>query len=184
MASELGQLFDQLKPFKRPAVESWHPVETVDFDLRIARNGDWLHQGGIITRRKLVKLFSTVLAYRNGDYYLVTPPVKYRIQVEDAPFLGVEVSVTNSGVATNQALQEIFIRTNMDDVVRLDQQHPLNIVIDPDTGEPAPYIEIRDGLKAKLTRPVFYELAEMCVQSDGASDAFGVFSAGEFFALG
>jgi len=182
--SELSQLFDQLKAFERPPVEKWHPDKTVEFDLRILRNGDWVHEGGLISRRKLVKLFSTVLALRDADYYLVTPQVRYLIQVEDAPFLGVELTTRNSDSGRNPRNQEIFIRTNMDEVVRVDAAHPLNVITEPKTQEPSPYVDVRDGLLARLTRPVFYELADMSQCPTNDPNEAGVYSAGKFFPLG
>jgi hypothetical protein len=181
--SELSQLFDQLKAFERPPIEKWHPNKTVDFDLRILKNGDWVHEGGVISRRKLVKLFSTVLALRDTDYYLVTPQVRYLIQVEDAPFLGVELTTRNTDPDHHPSNQEIFIRTNMDEVVRVDAAHPLNVILEPRTQEPSPYLEVRDGLVARLTRPVFYELAEMSEYCANEPCDAGVYSAGSFFPL-
>ena len=176
--SELGQLFDQLKAFDRPPVDTWWPDKTIEFDLRIAVNGDWFHEGGIIPRPSLVKLFSTVLVFRGGHYFLVTPEVKYRINVEDAPFMGLELNCRDLDQG-----QEIFIRTNMDEVVRLDSEHPLNVEIDSKTGEPSPYVEVRDGLRARLTRSVFYQLVDMCQPSVNGDQIHGVFSAGQFFPL-
>ncbi|MEL0615088.1 DUF1285 domain-containing protein [Marinomonas arenicola] len=45
-----------------------------------------MHDGYKIKRHKMVTLFSHILWYENGEYLLVTPVEKVRIQVEDAPF--------------------------------------------------------------------------------------------------
>ena len=58
-----------------------------DFDMRIARDGTWFYRGSPIHRKPLVKLFSTVLKRaESGEYWLVTPAERGRIQVDDAPF--------------------------------------------------------------------------------------------------
>ena len=183
---DLAQLFDQLAAFKRPPVETWHPQKTVEFDLRIAANGDWIHEGGIIQRHKLVKLFSTVLALRDGHYFLVTPQVKYRIRVEQAPFLAVELIATGNGRSQNLAF-----RTNMDEVVMVDSDHPVWVEVDERNNQPVPYVMVRDGLTAKLTRSVYYQLANLSLDkehlndtdSDPEASSIGTYSAGVFFAL-
>ena len=46
---------------------------------------------------------------------------------------------------------------------------------------PHPYVEVRPGLDALVSRPVYYELAEIAL-AEGATPP-GVWSAGAFFAL-
>ena len=44
------------------------------YDIRIARDGTWFHNGDPIRRIELAKLFSTVLKRDDdGDYWLITP---------------------------------------------------------------------------------------------------------------
>lgn len=151
-----------------------------NFGMRIARDGTWYHQGSPIGRKPLVKLFASVLRRDDaGDYWLVTPVERGRIEVEDAPFIAVELTVEGQG--TDQA---ITFRTNVDDLVVADKAHPIRIVHDSATGEPAPYILVRDRLEARLARPVYYHLADLCVERrvDGRS-VLGVWSGGAFFIL-
>jgi uncharacterized protein len=124
-----------------------------------------------------VKLFSSVLRHDpDGCYYLVTPVEKLRIRVDDAPFLAVELASENGLLA---------FRTNVDDVVTADAEHPIRVEIDPKTEEPTPYILVRDRLEALIARPVFYELVEMAeVRTIGGQEVLGVTSAGQFFPLG
>jgi len=148
--------------------------------MRIDRNGTWYYLGSPIGRMALVKLFSTVLRRdKDGIYWLTTPVENGRITVEDAPFLGVELIVEGEG--RNQILR---VRTNVDDVVMLDTAHGLRVVHDEQNGEPRPYIHVREGLEARLVRPVFYHLVDLSVPDDADSDVFGVWSGGSFFALG
>jgi len=151
------------------------------FDIRIAADGTWYHEGRPIRRKPLVKLFSTVLR-RDGDgvYWLQTPVEKGRIEVEDAPFTAVEILV--SGRGRNQVLS---FRTNLDDEVEVDSEHPIRVTVDPETEEPRPYILVRDGLEALILRSVFYHLVDMGNEERTPEGTrFGVWSKGSFFPLG
>jgi hypothetical protein len=153
-----------------------------DVDIRIARDGTWFYHGSPIGRKRLVKLFASVLRREaSGDFWLVTPAEKCRIQVDDAPFTAVEMSVEGTG-----RNQRLTFRTNVDENVIAGPGHPLRVAMDPATGEPSPYIYVRDGLEALIVRAVFYDLADLGVdepQPDGTT-SFGVWSGGEFFPLG
>jgi len=149
-----------------------------DFNMRIDRNGTWYYRGSPIGRAALVKLFSTVLRRdEKGDHWLTTPVENGRIEVEDAPFIAVELIADGAGPS-----QVIQFRTNVDDMVTLDAAHPLRVAVDPASGEPRPYILVRKGLEARIARPVFYHLVERA--GPGEDGTFGVWSAGQFFSLG
>lgn len=157
------------------------PEQFEKIDMRIIRNGTWLYQGSPITRKPLVKLFSTVLRREvDGNYYLVTPAERCLIHVDDAPFVAVEVVRTKVN-----AQQVLKFRTNMDDEVIADLKHPISVEFDCWTGEPSPYVRVRDGLDALISRQVYYELVELGVEAirDNRS-VYGVWSSGQFFELG
>jgi hypothetical protein len=157
------------------------PIDCGHFDIRIARDGTWYYRDSPIARMPLVRLFSTVLRRdEQGGYWLVTPAERGRITVDDAPFIAVELARHGAGPS-----QELIFRTNIDDSVAAGRDHPLRVVNDPATGEPNPYILVRNGLEARLSRPVFYELVELG-QEERVGDAtlYGVWSKGEFFPLG
>src|SRR3546814_4847836 len=59
------------------------------YDIRIARDGTWFHEGAPIGRKALVKLFASVLWRDDGGYWLRTPAEQGRIEVADAPFTAV-----------------------------------------------------------------------------------------------
>lgn len=157
------------------------PVDCGHFDITIARDGTWYYRGSPIRRLPLVRLFSTVLRREaDGSFWLQTPAERGRITVEDAPFLAVELTRRGEGQQ-----QELIFRTNIDESVAADAGHPLRVVNDPATAEPSPYILVRDGLEARLSRPVFYELVEMGREERvGDATLFGVWSRGRFFPLG
>ncbi len=149
-----------------------------DFNMRIDRNGTWYYRGSPIGRAALVKLFATVLRRdEEGAFWLTTPVENGRIEVEDAPFIAVEVIADGAGPS-----QVVRFRTNVDDIVTLDAAHPLRVAEDAASGEPRPYVHVRRGLEARIARPVFYHLVERGESS--ADGTFGVWSSGQFFALG
>jgi hypothetical protein len=152
-----------------------------DFDIRIGRDGTWYYHGSPIGRKPLVRLFASVLRREDdGGYWLVTPAERGRILVDDAPFVAVGLEV--SGEGRGQALR---FRTNLDEEVTADAAHPLRVATDPDTAEPNPYILVRDGLEAKLLRPVFYDLVALGESRIvDQEDVYGVWSKGRFFSLG
>ena len=166
-------------------VSSGSPIPIKDFEMRIAKDGVWYHQGTPIKRLPLVKLFASVLLKEQDDsYWLVTPVEKGMIEVEDAPFLAVEVERVMS--KENGSFKTDFsFRTNLDEFVICGPENPLRVNIDPKTQEPNPYILVRDGLEAKITRSVFYELIDVANERIIDGKRFlGIWSKGIFFQLG
>jgi hypothetical protein len=152
-----------------------------EFGIKITRDGTWWYQNSPIGRLALVKLFATVLRREaDGSYWLVTPIERGRITVEDAPFAAVELTVAGAGRE-----QVLTFRTNLDDSVSAGADHPIRIVNDAVTGAPNPYILMRDGLEARLTRSVFYQLVEIGREERvGDTARYGVWSKGKFFEIG
>lgn len=170
------------KPRKLPPVHLWNPDHCGDIGMEIRADGTWWHEGRIIGREKLVRLFSTILRKDDdGETYLVTPYEKVIVRVEDAPFLAVRVDVSG----TPGQDQTLVFTTNLGDVTVAGNDAPLRIETDPETLEPAPYVLVRGRLEAKLTRPTFYELvgyAEPNPADNGQT--LGVWSGGQFFVIG
>lgn len=166
----------QAGPRGLPPVHLWNPAHCGDIDIRIARDGAWYHDGSPIGRAPLVRLFSTVLRKDPDGFHLVTPVEKLRIQVDDAPFLAVRV---------DRIGEVLRFLTNVGDEVEAGPDHAIQVGEDEQTGEPAPYLHVRRGLMARLTRPVFYELVEMAeVHPTAGSEEIGVWSGGTWFRLG
>lgn len=179
-----ASLFGFLTNPRLPPVDQWNPAHCGDIDMRIARDGQWFYRGSPIGRPEMVKLFSTVLRREpDGSYCLVTPMEKLSLVVEDAPFMAVELAVTGEGKS-----QRLAFRTNVDEAVGVDADHPIRVTHDPATGEPRPYVMVRAGLEALITRPVFYELIERAepgpADKSPSGEGLGVWSAGVFFPLG
>jgi hypothetical protein len=166
------------------AQDEWKLGPTTEderYPIRIARDGTWHHEGSPIRREGMVKLFATVLRRdENGDYWLRTPAEKGRIEVEDAPFVAVEVAKEGEGET-----QILKFRTNLDEWAEAGPARPIRVEIDPENQEPAPYVLVRDGLEARIARNVYYHLVDMGEERrcDGRTE-FGVWSHGQFFVLG
>lgn len=167
----LNQIADLASTRKLPPVAQWNPEKAGESEMRIAADGQWYHQGGLIRRPAMVRAFSSLLKLDDdGDYWLVTPHEKLHIDVEDAPFLAVEL--TSEGELRDRSLA---LRLNTDDLVIINSAHPIAI------RHAIPYVAVRDGLWAKCARAVYYDLAEIALAE--ASDPAGVWSRGVFFPI-
>lgn len=165
---------------KLPPVESWHPPLSGDMPLLIRRDGQWLHEGAVIEREALVRLFACILKREGDEYFLVTPVEKWRIQVEDVPFQVTSLEVLAQGTPE----QALVFTTNTGDKIVASADSPLRVISDSDSGEPSPYLRIRRNLEGKLTRAVFYQLAALAKPGGMANEKrLGVISRGVFFAL-
>ena len=162
-----------------PPVHLWNPPFCGDLDMRIASDGTWFYLKTPIGRPALVKLFASVLKREGEKYFLVTPVEKCGITVDDAPFLAVELKVEQARLR-----RILHFRTNVDDWVACDAEHALRFTPEPETGGLKPYLHVRRGLWAKVTRALFYDLVELGEERaiDGVA-MFGIASAGEFFAM-
>ncbi len=163
---------------KGPApVHLWNPPFCGDLDIEIRRDGTWFYLGTPIGRHALVRLFSSILRKDGDEYFLVTPVEKVRIRVIDAPFVAVDAEATGAGRD-----QTITFTTNVDDEVTAGPDHPIRVVRDPKTGEPAPYILVRRNLEALIDRKTFYRLIDLGAHEQHAGQSwFGLWSDGAFF---
>ena len=175
---DINELFDRLSTLqaaqKLPPVQSWQPQRTGNIDIRIGADGTWYHEGTAFTRHALVRLFSTILRKDPDGYCLVTPAEKLLIEVDDAPFLAVDCEVKGEG-----ADAELLFTTNGDDYVIADAAHLL--WVEGSTDSPRPYLHVRDGLNALLTRPLYYRLANLCTMDN---EGYWLSSRGTRFQLG
>src|SRR5438105_9141298 len=160
-----------------PPVHLWNPPFCGDLDMRIAADGTWFYLKTPIGRPALVRLFASVLKREGDSYFLVTPVEKCGIRVDDAPFLAVELAIDATG-----PVRILRFRTNVDDWVACGPDHALRFEPEPETGGLKPYLQVRSGLWAKVTRALFYDLVELGEERDiGGVAMFGIASAGEFF---
>lgn len=176
--SELDALFDSLRDVPKqglPPIEQWHPSHSGQIDIRIDATGRWFHEGGEIRRAELVKLFASILRREQEQHYLVTPVEKLAIQVDDAPLLIVESTLDTSGDH-----RVVVMRSNLDDVFELTDPRDFTL------SDGIPYIHVRRGLLAKVSRPVYYQWAEWaeCRLDENQANSLQLASAGRWFNLG
>ncbi len=118
-----------------------------NIEFRIDRDGVWHHEGVRIKRDALAKLFSdrALKVDENGLYWLQTPFEKYPVEVEDVPYVIVDYEAESG---------KLVFRTNMDEIT----DRPIEMR-STEKGE-IPYVEVRDGLYARVNRSVYYNLIE------------------------
>ena len=156
-----------------PPVHLWNPPFCGDLDIRIARDGTWFYLGTPIGRPALVKLFSSILKKEAGKYYLVTPVEKVGIQVDDAPFVAVDV---------DQHDGDLHFTTQVGDTMIAGPDHPIRVERDPETGEPSPYVLVRSNLEALIDRKSFYRLVDLGLHEIWKGESwFGLRSQSTFF---
>lgn len=161
-----------------PPVERWNPDYCGDIDMEIRADGTWFYMGTPIGRPALVRLFSTVLRRdEDGKTYLITPVEKIGIRVVDAPFLAVEMTVSEE-----DGEQVLTFRTNVGDVVRIGPDNPLRFVVTGETDQLKPYILVRGRLEALVNRAVTYDLLALGEEAElGGEPMYVVRSAGAVF---
>lgn len=176
----LEGMLDSTAERRLPPVESWQPPYCGDIGLKIRGDGVWLYRDSPIRRASLVDLFASVLRKdADGRTYLVTPTEKVDVAVEDAPFLAVDMEVRGTGCA-----QQIAFRTNVDDVVACGPEHPLRFAEQQPGGGLKPYVLVRGGLEALLTRALLHDLVALALDEERAGKRVaGVWSGGSFFAF-
>lgn len=157
-----------------PPVEKWNPPLSGDIDMRIDRDGRWFHEGTPIERPALVRLFASILHRDGDDYVLVTPVEKWRLRVDDLPFVATLVERVE-----HDGRPQLVFTTNIDRLVVADADHPLTV--DDAGGEPAPRLRVKPGLDARIARNAFYQLVEWAREQDGE---LVIDSAGATFPLG
>ena len=158
-----------------PPVHLWNPPFCGDLDIRIARDGTWFYLGTPIGRPALVKLFSSILKKEAGKYYLVTPVEKVGIQVDDAPFVAVDVEHRDG---------DLHFTTQVGDTMIAGPDHPIRVERDPETGEPSPYVLVRSNLEALIDRKSFYRLVDLGLHEIWKGESwFGLRSQSTFFPM-
>lgn len=179
VSERVGQSISQTGPSQKI-------VDCGQLPFVIKRDGTWLYRGSPITRKPMVCLFSTVLKREaDGSYLLETPAERGSIEVEDVPFVAIELDWTGEG--RNQMLS---FRTNVDQCVTAGREHPIRIRHDLLSCEPTPYLHIRDGkgefpLEARINRATYYELVALAEPGMvRGRKVLGVWSDGVFFSLG
>ncbi len=140
------------------------------FDIAIAYDGTWLHQGAAMTRAPLVRLFATVLQRdAAGEYWLITPAERGRITVADAPFVITGWRLEGAGNTQTLTLTDNIGREQVADAA-----HPLTLRL-PHTGDGGagggvfvPYLQLGGGIEARIATAVYYDLVDAALNMTGA----------------
>jgi len=170
-------LFKELARYEvgsRPPIDQWHPDRVIDIDMVIDREGNWLFEGTPILRPRLVRLFSSILRRSGNEFHLVTPVEACRISVEEVPFMVVLAEIQKDSEA-----QKIVFTTNVGDVCVLGPQHGLRVGVTAECRGML-YLDVRDGLEAKLNRSSYYAVMD-AVETHPRSGALVVKSENLFF---
>ncbi len=167
-------LLEEAAAHRRPPIHAWHPDEEIPFDMRIAADGSWYHEGSRITRPRLVRLFASILRREDGEHWLITPTQRAKVEVDDAAFVVIAAEHRDT-----PAGGDILFSTNVGDHFILGDEHPLEMR-HTRRGN-VPYVLVRDGLDARVGQSVYYWLIEHHLAE--RHGRYGIASAGGFFAL-
>ena len=179
-----ASLLQQISKYEEesfPPVHLWNPPLCKNVEMKIDREGRWYFMNSPIGRERMVKLFSKVLRFdEDGEYYLVTPVEKIRIEVEERPFLIVDYQLTGKGEK-----QIVTFKTNTGDLFVLDKKHPVNVKVNKDTQEPKPYVLVRSNLEGLISRNIYYKLIEISqLKKTPTGEVFILRSSNQNFQIG
>ncbi len=178
-SSFLRNIFNKPNDTLEFKIKKWKPKYCGDIDMRIASDGTWFYCGSPINRKKLVKLFSSILINENNKYFLITPVEKVGIKVDDAPFIANDFEKITEN---NQSYLVFF--TNIDETIVLSKKNPFRISINDKTQEPSPYIMVRKNIEAKIDRKSFYRLLDLAEYSlVKGQEWLGIYSDSTFFPI-
>ena len=173
-------LEQQQESSANPRVHLWNPEKSGDMDMRIDREGRWIHEGGEIKRQALVKLFSSIIKREGDSYFLVTPVEKWQINVDVAPFFIVAAKLEVRG-----SEQAVVLTSSTGEQLVVGKNNPLWVDYDQQDHQPIPQVTLRDNLTALVSRSVYYQLIDwgQMVSGPSGADLF-LHSMGEQFLLG
>ena len=149
---------------------AWNPDYCGDVDMRISADGTWYHEGVPIKRAELWQLFAGILRREaDGEFYLVTPVEKCRVEVELHPLIITDVAPAQTGEGV-----QLIAMLNAGGSFPISAEYPLK---PEEKAGGAAYIDLPNGLTALCSRPAWYRLVDM------ADDAHSVVSQGTRFFL-
>jgi hypothetical protein len=156
------------------AVAAWRPEPSGDLPIRIRSDGTWEHEGREIQRESLWRLFAALLRREgDGEYYLVTPVEKWRIEVEGHALVAVDLDRIDDMPGGPRWL----VRLNSGDQYFIGGERRLQVP--PEVSEPS--ITLPNGLSARLTRAAWYRLVDSAACE---GDELVIYSGGERIGLG
>lgn len=146
--------------------------------ITIDRNGNWSYQGSVFERAAMVSLLAENLVSFNGHYYLLAPEQLLEIVVEDLPFVVVDLNRSSDN-------RVVTATTNLNSSVIINDRHPCYLSNPPDSALGVPCVELRTGIAARLSRPMYYQLLEWCeLETEEGEQYLRLYSDGCRFELG
>ncbi|MET0251601.1 MAG: DUF1285 domain-containing protein [Novosphingobium sp.] len=143
-----------------PPLAQWTPASEGDSEMRIAGSGEWYHRGGAITRPAMVRAFASLLTRDGaGRHWLLTPSERLAIEVEDAAFIAIDLTVR-----VEAGLPVLAFRLNTDEFVVAGPDHPIRAAGDAET--PALYLAVRHGTEARLNRSTYGQLIDLALDRE------------------
>ena len=153
---DISKAFDLDKVQAYP-LDKWTPDLSGDIDIRVTKDGQWIHEGGEIKRKSLVRLFASLVKQEGNEFFLVTQVEKWRMEVEDTPLhvislvgepdIGVRAVLSNGQV-------ELLDSNSGITLTKLDEND-------------IPVITTAQGLTARFLRSAYYQLLEMGELTEG-----------------
>lgn len=158
------------RDFDSPPLHLWHPPLSGDIAICINAQGIWSHDGDKINRESLVRLFASILRReQDGQYYLVTPSEKWRIEVVSHPLLVTDIDLLE--VADAPVLEATL---NTGRRILVSEQNSL--FLDPVAGDIA-VLNLPHRLTALCTRSAWYRLVDL---AEIGEDGKAILRSGEF----
>lgn len=158
--NRLEQIAEQINGVDKPPVHLWKPKHEGVIDIRIDAQGGWFHEGGAITRDKLVNLFASILWAEGDAHFLVTPAEKLAIKVEDVPYV------------IHQAEQvegAWVVVTNTHEQMIIGEAHPVELRLYQEQW--VPYVKVRYDLWARVNRSIFYQWVDTALGNQSAAES-------------
>ena len=157
---------------RHPApLEQWQPDYCGEIDMAISIDGSWYHEGVAIKRAELWQLFAGILRREaHGEYYLVTPVEKCRVEVALHPLI-----ITDMQWDESRETPQLLAVLNAGGTFPVGPEFPLKL---EGRAGGAAYIELPHGLSALCSRAAWYRLVDL------ADNDHSIVSGGAKFFLG
>ena len=85
---DLDQIEKSVIDLESYPLDKWNPKLCQNVSFRINGEGKWFYNESEIKRIAMVKLFSKLIKYEDGKYFVVTPSEKISLKFEKDPFSG------------------------------------------------------------------------------------------------
>jgi uncharacterized protein len=143
---------------QQPAVGGWKQMS----DIRIDREGTWFYRGIEMSRRDIINHFYRHLLMEDSDYFIQIGSQRFKIDVEDAPYVVRAVYRTGDGGAAES------IRLLLSDDC-IEELNPESLKIGE---ENVLYCRVKSGaFDARFSRSSYYHLAD-CIKCDSPNSYF------------